>query len=358
MKKRISWPVLSGALLGVLAPLLTYAGNPGNMGVCVACFLRDTTGALGLHQAAAVQYIRPEILGLVLGGLLGSMLVARNFRPGATSSQLVKFFLGLFAMIGALVFLGCPWRVFLRLGGGDMTALAGFAGLFVGAALGYFAKTRGGCGLREDFMENRAYAVLPPLFVLALGALYFFASAEQAPFATAPGGGPGAMHAPLLLSLAAGVGIGVVVQKSQCCTMGALANVWHKDFSMLLGVVALVVCATLTNLLLGQYHFGTEGQPIAHTQYGYSFVAMTLSGLCFSLAGGCPGKHLARFGSGNADSGVFILGMMVGGAIAHNFALAASPKGVGANTALALAVGFVFCLLVMLAARGKGGQTA
>ena len=356
--KRLSWPVLAGAVLGVVAPLLVAAGNPGNMGVCVACFLRDTTGALGLHRAAAVQYIRPEILGLVLGGMLGSLLVARNFRPGATSSQLVKFFLGLFAMIGALVFLGCPWRVFLRLGGGDMTALAGFAGLFAGAALGYFAKTRGGCGLREDFMENRVYAVLPPLFVIALGVLYFFASAEQAPFATAPGGGPGAMHAPFLLSLAAGVGIGVLFQKSQFCTMGALANVWHKDFSMLWGVVALVLCATLTNLLLGQYHFGMEGQPIAHTQHVYSFVAMTLSGLCFSLAGGCPGKHLARFGAGNADSGIFVLGMMVGGAISHNFALAASPKGVGANTELALAAGFVFCLLVMLAARGKGGQTA
>ena len=89
--KRLSWPVLAGAVLGVVAPLLVAAGNPGNMGVCVACFLRDTTGALGLHQAAAVQYIRPEILGLVLGGLLGAMLVARNFRPGATSSQLVKF---------------------------------------------------------------------------------------------------------------------------------------------------------------------------------------------------------------------------------------------------------------------------
>ena len=40
------------------------------MGFCIACFLRDTAGGLGLHRAAAVQYIRPEIIGLVLGSFL------------------------------------------------------------------------------------------------------------------------------------------------------------------------------------------------------------------------------------------------------------------------------------------------
>ena len=52
--------ILTGAVIGILAALLQYAGNPPNMGICVACFERDIAGALGLHRASVVQYIRPE----------------------------------------------------------------------------------------------------------------------------------------------------------------------------------------------------------------------------------------------------------------------------------------------------------
>ena len=51
--------VAAGLVIGVIAAGLTALGNPVNMGFCIACFLRDISGALGLHQAAAVQYIRP-----------------------------------------------------------------------------------------------------------------------------------------------------------------------------------------------------------------------------------------------------------------------------------------------------------
>jgi len=47
----------------VFAALLQKLGNPGNMGICVACFERDIAGAVGLHRAAVVQYMRPEIIG-------------------------------------------------------------------------------------------------------------------------------------------------------------------------------------------------------------------------------------------------------------------------------------------------------
>ena len=59
--------ILAGLLIGVISALLVVFGNPANMGFCIACFIRDTAGALGLHQATAVQYIRPEIIGLVIG---------------------------------------------------------------------------------------------------------------------------------------------------------------------------------------------------------------------------------------------------------------------------------------------------
>ena len=70
LKKETSGIVLAGVVIGILASLLVFFGNPVNMGFCIACFLRDTAGALGLHSAAPVQYIRPEIIGLVLGSFL------------------------------------------------------------------------------------------------------------------------------------------------------------------------------------------------------------------------------------------------------------------------------------------------
>jgi uncharacterized protein len=84
------------------------------------------------------------------------------------------------------------------------------------------------------------------------------------------------------------------------------------------------------NLILGQFHPGFEGQPIAHTNYLWNFVGMILAGLAFALAGGCPGRQFFLSGEGDLDAGVFVLGMIIGAAFAHNFALASSPKGVTA----------------------------
>ena len=109
--------VVAGAAIGVLAPLLQKLGNPPNMGICVACFERDIAGALGLHRAAVVQYIRPEIIAFVLGSTVAA-LVFGEFKARAGSAPIVRFVLGMFAMIGALAFLGCPWRALLRLAGG------------------------------------------------------------------------------------------------------------------------------------------------------------------------------------------------------------------------------------------------
>ena len=73
--KKVSWVVvIAGAVVGLAAVVLTHLGNPANMGFCIACFIRDTAGALGTHRAAAVQYIRPEIIGVVLAYAIKSVL--------------------------------------------------------------------------------------------------------------------------------------------------------------------------------------------------------------------------------------------------------------------------------------------
>ncbi|MDO4799614.1 MAG: YedE-related selenium metabolism membrane protein, partial [Bacillota bacterium] len=48
--------LLTGAVVGLAALILVAFGNPANMGFCIACFLRDISGALGLHRAEVVQY--------------------------------------------------------------------------------------------------------------------------------------------------------------------------------------------------------------------------------------------------------------------------------------------------------------
>ena len=46
-------PVVTGAVVGILAPVLSLTGNPASMGICVACFSRDIAGALGMHRASS-----------------------------------------------------------------------------------------------------------------------------------------------------------------------------------------------------------------------------------------------------------------------------------------------------------------
>ena len=127
--------LLTGVVVGVAALVLTALGNPGNMGFCIACFERDIAGALGLHSAAKVQYLRPEIVGIVLGALIAAV-AAKEFRAKAGASPACRFLLGLFVMIGALAFLGCPLRMVLRLAGGDLNALVGLVGFIIGILLG------------------------------------------------------------------------------------------------------------------------------------------------------------------------------------------------------------------------------
>ena len=161
--------------------------------------------------------------------------------------------------------------------------------------------------------------------------------------------GPGAQHAAIWMSLAGGLLLGVLMQKSRFCTIGAFRNfVLFRDAHLLNGVIALIVFAAITNALLGQFHLGFEKQPIAHNDYLYNFLSMALCGLCFALGGGCPGKQLVNIGEGNNDSALFVLGMLLGAAAAHNFGLAAAPSGVAAFTPHLLIAGFAVCLYIAL----------
>lgn len=355
--------ILAGAVIGLLAPLLQKMGNPPNMGICVACFERDIAGALGLHRNNLVQYIRPEIIGFVLGSLVAA-LIFREFKARGGSAPLVRLVLGAFAMIGALVFLGCPWRALLRLAGGDLNAILGLLGLAVGIGIGVWF-------LKNGYSLGRASKLAPavgwvmPALMLGLLLLVIFKPvfAEGGPIFFSEKG-PGSLHAALWISLAVGLLIGFVAQRTRFCTMGAVRDViLMGDTHLISGVGALVVVAFITNLVLGQVKWGFAAQPIAHSSHLWNFLGMTLAGLAFALAGGCPGRQLFLSGEGDSDAGVFVLGMIVGAGFAHNFNLAGKADamvegvlkvgGISSAGMIAVILGLVVCLVIGFTMREK-----
>ena len=348
-------PAVTGAVVGILAPLLVWMGNPGNMGICVACFTRDIAGALGLHRAAVVQYLRPEIPGFILGSFLSAVIFG-EYRPRAGSSPVIRFFLGLFAMIGALIFLGCPWRAYLRLAGGDGNALAGIAGLLVGIFIGIVFLWKG-FTLARSYPSPRSSGLFMPLvsvllLVLLVLAPTFGEEGKSAVFFSS--GGPGSQHAPLMAALAVGLLVGWLAQRSRFCTVGALRDlVMLRDGHLAKGVLAFIAAAFVASLALGLFRPGFTGQPVAHTSQIWNFLGMVLSGLAFTLAGGCPGRQLIMSGEGDGDAAVFVLGMLVGAGIAHNFNLASSPAGATPFALGAFLTGMAFCLAVGFLMREK-----
>ena len=338
-----------GAFIGVAAALLQKFGNPGNMGICVACFVRDITGAIGFHRAAVVQYMRPEIIGFVLGSSAAA-LMSKEFLPRGGSAPIIRFVLGAFAMIGALVFLGCPWRAMLRLAGGDGNAVLGIAGLIAGIWIGtQFLKNGYSLGRSIKFSTASGW-VLP---VILAGFFVLMILSPQADGADKNGvlffsiKGPGAMHAPIVISIIAGLIIGFFAQRSRFCTMGAFRDLLlFKQIHLFSGAIALVLFAFVTNLMVGQFHPGFTDQPVAHTLQVWNFLGMVLAGLAFALAGGCPGRQLFLSGEGDTDAAIFVVGMVAGAAFSHNFGLASSPKGLGPHGMAAVVIGMITCLII------------
>lgn len=166
---------VAGALVGVLAALLAYFGNPANMAICIACFVRDTAGALKLHSAAPVLIslvaalligalaqksrmcfagsIRDVILMKnfdllsIIGALFAVMLIFNlatgNFhlsfsgQPIAHSQHLWNI-LGMYAVgFAAVLAGGCPLRQIILAGQGSSDSAVTFLGMLLGAALAH-----------------------------------------------------------------------------------------------------------------------------------------------------------------------------------------------------------------------------
>ena len=336
--------VVTGLIVGAFAVALTANGNPANMGFCIACFLRDTAGALGLHGAAVVQYVRPEIIGLVLGSFLMSV-ATKEFSAKGGSSPMTRFVLGGFVMIGALMFLGCPLRMVLRIAGGDLNAVIGLIGFIAGILGGIFFLKKG-FTLKRAYSQNRLEGTWLPIISLALLAVLVLVPSILI-FSTE---GPGSKHAPLFLALAAGLVVGALAQKTRLCMVGGIRDaVLFKDFYLLYGFIAIIVATLIGNIALGSFNLGFEGQPVAYNDGLWNFLGMALVGLASALLGGCPLRQLILAGTGNSDSAITVMGMVTGAAFCHNFGLASSANGPTPAGKIAVIIGFVVVCVVAVA---------
>jgi YedE family putative selenium metabolism protein len=341
-----TWIIVGGLIFGILASLLTTWGNPPNMGFCSACFLRDITGAIGLHRVEVAQYIRPEIIGLILGALF-SALIFREFKPRGGSSPLIRFFLGAFMMIGALVFLGCTVRAPLRLAGGDLNGITAIIGLIAGIIVGIVFLKKGFSLGRASNVVKIAGFVLPAVALVLLLLVII-----KPPFIFFSQKGPGSQHALLLISLIAGIVIGFIAQKTRMCFAGGWRDIiLVRDYHLVSGIIAFFAGALITNYLTGGfssglYHWGFENQPIAHSDHLWNFASMVLVGLSATLLGGCPLRQMVLASEGDTDAGITFLGLAAGAAVAHNLLLASSPKGPSAFGPIAIIIGLIFCMLI------------
>jgi len=342
--------IANGLVFGLGAVLLVKAGNPGNYGFCAACPLRDIAGALGLHQVAPLQYVRPEILGFVLGAFVFAK-ASGEFCPRGGSRPLVRVVLGALMMIGALVFLGCPLRGILRLAGGDLNGITGLAGFASGIAVGIvFLKGGYNLGRAQAYVGGvgrwSGYLAAMTAIVLLVGV------ATQATWLSFSAKGPGSQHAPVFLSLVAGLVAGGLARRTRMCLSGGIRDFLLVRDTYLIKIYAVIFAAALVgNLAFGTFKLGFAAQPLAHTAHLWNFLGLFLTGIAAVLAGGCPLRQLIQAGEGNTDAMFTVLGMLVGAGVSHGLNAASSAAGVTIAGQFAVVGGIAVAAVIGLAFR-------
>lgn len=350
--------VLMGAVIGIGAIMLSYYGNPANTGLCVSCFMENIAGALRLHDNIRMQYLRPEIMGFVLGAFLMS-LYRKEFVSTGGSSPLLRFLVGILLIIGCSVFIGCPVKMILRLAAGDIGAIVGFVGLMTGIYIG-LEFVENGFRLGFSKLTPRANGFIIPGIMLFLLVLVFIKPA----FIAQSTKGAAAQYAPLLLSLGVGLIIGAIAQRTQFCITGGIARIFlwgprevmncPRSTGMLVSIITFFIVALVASLLTGQFSFGLHGQPSSNESYGWAFLGMLMVGFGSVLIRGCPLRQLVAAGQGDNDAGVAVMGMLVGAAMVVNWDLGGNSAGTPPSAQIAVLVGICLLFIIGLLNRRRG----
>lgn len=331
--------VITGLVIGAAGVVLALLGNPANMGVCAACFIRDISGALGFDSAAPLQYLRPEIPGFVLGAFAIAVCTGQ-WKATTASAPLVRFVIAFFIMTGSLVFLGCPLRLALRIGAGDLNALLALPGFAGGVFAGTLFLKKGFSLGNQDSPQPagvaRANGLVLPLAALLL-LVFLFARPD---FIRLSEQGPASQHAPVFASLGLALLIGALCQRSNFCITGGIRDLFliRKGWGAA-GYAAIMAAVCAGSLVTGTFKPGFAGQPLAHSEWVWNVLGMFLAGYGSVLIGGCPLRQLIKAGAGNTDAAIAVLAFVAAGAAAHNFGIAASAAGVPLNGKIAVLIG-------------------
>jgi hypothetical protein len=343
--------IATGLAIGGIGMWLSFLGNPRNAGICISCFMENLAGALSLHGNARMAYVRPELIGFVLGAAAAAFL-GREFRAEGGSSPVLRFFGGVILIVGCGIFMGCPIRMALRLGAGDFTAASGLVGLVAGVWLGFEFLKRG-FYLGEAAPMRLINGLMLPL--LAVGIL--IAVIIKSRFLQFSVSGPGAERAPLAIALGAGLLIGALAQRSRFCITGNIGNcLAARDYKMASGVVAMLGSAAIVSLLTGSFTPGVQGQPGSHLAYGWSFLGMGLVGITSVMIGGCPFRQVVLASQGSADAAAAVLGMLGGAAIVQTWGIGSTNFGPTQAGKVATLVSLAFILIVGVVMRMRATE--
>ena len=151
--------VVCGVVAAAVAITLASNGNPGNMAICIACFVRDTAGAMKLQTNETVQYLRPEIIGIIVGACVMAF-ANKEFKATAGSSPFTRFVLGFVAVF----ILSITTTVFAvsQSGPGSMHAPVVLS-IIGGIAFGVIAQRTRLCfagGLRDTFLVRDGWGLV------------------------------------------------------------------------------------------------------------------------------------------------------------------------------------------------------
>ncbi len=335
-----------GAAMAAAAFALAALGNPASSGLCASCFLVNVAGALGLHAKASQSYLRPELLGIVLGAFFAAF-ASREFRVRGGASTAFHFAGGAFLLLGCEVFIGCPVKALLRTAGGGAVGLAGLAGLAAGVLFSLpFLKDGFDVRAKKAFPEPAGLVLPAAAFLLLLAS-----SAGAGAFAPALPGQE-ARHAPFAVSAAAGLFFGAAGQRSRFCVTGSIRNAaLARDFRDGAGTVAFLAAALLLNVLSGAFLPTLSLEPGAHTDVLWAFLAMAMVGFGAILVSGCPFRQLVLASTGDLDAAAALAGMLAAAGLSVGLGIGSSPEGVTAAGKLAVLGGWIFFLAAGLAKR-------
>ena len=296
--------------VGIGSAVLVALGNPGNMGVCGACFLRDISGSIGLSGGGPAIF-RPEIAGVALGALAFTLASGR-FVARSGSHAAARFLLGALMGIAALVFLGCPFRLLQRLGGGDLNAWVALPGFVLGVGLGLLLERRG-YSVGKTAPAPAPVGLLGPLVFAGLLVAFLVGGMLRGP---GPGSDAKPAHAPWQAALGIALVAGVLLSATGFCAVSAARQVFTRPRGMLLGATALILGYALIAAMTGRFELSWNA-PLSHPDALWSFLALVLLGLTGALAGGCPVRQVVMTGEGNGDAFVTVAGIALGGTLAH-----------------------------------------